>query len=96
MVYYPGISGSPDAQSMGSGDVWVFSGGHKVHGTWTRADRLQAVHPDGRRRHPDPAHPRAHVHRAASVGARQRHAEVVAALVQRVPPPSTSMRCPVT
>ena len=41
MVYLPGISGSPDAQSTGSGDAWVFSGGHKVHGTWTRADRLQ-------------------------------------------------------
>ena len=41
MVYLPGISGSPDAQSTGSGDAWVFSAGHKVHGTWTRADRLQ-------------------------------------------------------
>jgi hypothetical protein len=41
MVYLPGISGSPDAQSTGTGDVWVFSGGTKVHGTWTRSDRLQ-------------------------------------------------------
>ena len=41
MVYLPGISGSPDAQSTGTGDVWVFSGGTKIHGTWTRADRLQ-------------------------------------------------------
>ncbi len=41
MVYLPGISGSPDAQSTGTGDAWVFSGGTKVHGTWTRADRLQ-------------------------------------------------------
>jgi len=40
MVYLPGISGSPDAQSTGTGDAWVFSGGTKVHGTWTRADRL--------------------------------------------------------
>lgn len=41
MVYLPGISGSPDAQSTGTGDAWVFSGGTKVHGTWTRADRTQ-------------------------------------------------------
>jgi hypothetical protein len=41
MEYLPGISGSPDAQSTGTGDVWVFSGGKKVHGTWTRPDRLQ-------------------------------------------------------
>ncbi|MGB8859565.1 MAG: DUF3048 C-terminal domain-containing protein [Ilumatobacteraceae bacterium] len=41
MTYLPGISGSPDAQSTGTGDAWVFSGGNKVHGTWTRADRLQ-------------------------------------------------------
>ena len=41
MVYLPGISGSPDAQSTGTGDAWVFSGGTKIHGTWTRADRLQ-------------------------------------------------------
>ena len=41
MVYLPGISGSPDAQSVGTGEAWVFTGGNKVHGTWTRADRLQ-------------------------------------------------------
>jgi Protein of unknown function (DUF3048) N-terminal domain/Protein of unknown function (DUF3048) C-terminal domain len=41
MVYLPGISGSPDAQSTGEGEAWVFSGGNKVHGAWTRADRWQ-------------------------------------------------------
>jgi len=41
MVYNKGISGSPDAQSIGNGQAWVFSGGKVVHGTWTRADRLQ-------------------------------------------------------
>ncbi len=41
MVYKPGISGSPDAQSTGKGEAWVFTGGNVVHGTWTRSDRLQ-------------------------------------------------------
>ena len=41
MEYLPGVSGSPDAQSTGTGDAWVFSGGTKVHGTWARSDRLQ-------------------------------------------------------
>ncbi len=40
MVYNAGISGSPDAQSVGTGEAWVFTGGNLVHGTWTRADRL--------------------------------------------------------
>ena len=40
MVYNKGISGSPDAQSLGTGQAWVFTGGNMVHGTWTRADRL--------------------------------------------------------
>lgn len=40
MVYNKGISGSPDAQSVGNGQAWVFSGGNMVHGTWTRAERL--------------------------------------------------------
>ncbi len=39
MVYNPGISGSPDAVSVGKGEAWVFTGGSVVHGTWTRADR---------------------------------------------------------
>jgi len=41
MVYLPGVSNSPDAQSTGTGQAWVFSGGNMVHGTWTRADRKQ-------------------------------------------------------
>jgi hypothetical protein len=41
MQYAAGISGSPDAQSVGTGEVHVFTDGRVVHGTWTRADRLQ-------------------------------------------------------
>jgi hypothetical protein len=40
MDYTPGISGSPDAQSLGEGTVYVMTGGNLVVGTWTRADRL--------------------------------------------------------
>lgn len=40
MVYNPGISGSPDAVSVGKGKVYVFTGGNVVTGTWERADRL--------------------------------------------------------
>jgi hypothetical protein len=41
MQYLPGISGSPDAQSVGSGETWVFTGGNMIHGTWTRNDRKE-------------------------------------------------------
>ena len=41
MNYLPGISGSPDAQTLGGGEAFVFTAGNYVHGTWTRADRLQ-------------------------------------------------------
>jgi hypothetical protein len=41
MTYLPGISGSPDAQSVGKGEAFVFTGGHYIHGTWTRSDRLK-------------------------------------------------------
>lgn len=41
MVYLPGISHSPDAQSTGKGQAWVFTAGNMVHGTWTRADRTK-------------------------------------------------------
>jgi hypothetical protein len=41
MVYKPGISNSPDAQSIGTGTAWVFTAGRMVKGTWTRSDRLQ-------------------------------------------------------
>ncbi|MFZ9627922.1 MAG: DUF3048 domain-containing protein [Ilumatobacteraceae bacterium] len=39
MDYIVGVSGSPDAQSVGTGEAWVFSGGKFVRGTWTRASR---------------------------------------------------------
>jgi hypothetical protein len=39
MTYLPGISGSPDAQTIGSGRAFVFTGGQYVEGTWSRADR---------------------------------------------------------
>lgn len=38
MEYVPGISGSPDAQTIGKGEAFVFTGGNYVHGTWSRAD----------------------------------------------------------
>lgn len=41
MVYNPGISGSPDAVSVGTGKVYVFTGGNVITGTWERADRLK-------------------------------------------------------
>jgi Protein of unknown function (DUF3048) N-terminal domain/Protein of unknown function (DUF3048) C-terminal domain len=31
---------SPEAQTIGTGEVYVFSGGKVLHGKWTRADRL--------------------------------------------------------
>ena len=34
--YAPGVSGSPDAQTTGSGEAFVFTGGNYIHGTWTR------------------------------------------------------------
>lgn len=36
----PADRNSPEAQSVGSGEAFVFTGGSYVHGTWTRADRL--------------------------------------------------------
>jgi DUF3048 family protein len=38
MEYDPGISGSPDAQTLGSGEAFVLTGGNYIHGTWTRKD----------------------------------------------------------
>jgi hypothetical protein len=38
MDYLPGISNSPDAQTIGTNEVFVLTGGHVVHGTWTRND----------------------------------------------------------
>lgn len=40
MEYTPGISDSPDAQTIGKGEAFVFTGGNYVHATWARADRL--------------------------------------------------------
>lgn len=40
MNYLPGISGSPDAQTLDTGEAFVFSAGQYVHGTWSRTDRL--------------------------------------------------------
>lgn len=40
MQYASGISGSPDAQTIGSGEAFVFAAGKYVHATWTRNDRL--------------------------------------------------------
>jgi Protein of unknown function (DUF3048) N-terminal domain/Protein of unknown function (DUF3048) C-terminal domain len=40
MYYAPGISGSPDAQSVGGGKAYVLTGGNIIDGTWSRADRL--------------------------------------------------------
>lgn len=40
MDYRPGISGSPDAQTLGTGEAFVLTGGNVIHGTWTRHDRL--------------------------------------------------------
>ncbi len=36
--YRPGISGSPDAQTLGTGEVFVMTGGNYIHGTWSRDD----------------------------------------------------------
>lgn len=41
MTYNPGVSNSPDAVSVGTGEVWVHTGGNVVHGTWKRTDRTQ-------------------------------------------------------
>jgi hypothetical protein len=38
----PADPSSPEAQTIGSGQVLVYSGGVLVHGTWSRSDRLAA------------------------------------------------------
>ena len=68
MEYVPGISGSPDAQSLGAGEVFVFTGGNAIHGTWTRNDRLEPFALIDDAGQPDRADPRAHVHRAPTEG----------------------------
>ena len=42
MEYLPGISDSPDAQVVGTGEVFVLTGGDYVHGTWTKNDIHEA------------------------------------------------------
>ena len=39
MEYAKGISGSPDAQTVGSGKAFIFTAGNVVYGTWARADQ---------------------------------------------------------
>lgn len=37
----PADSRSPEAQTIGTGKAWVYTGGNVVEGTWTRDDRLK-------------------------------------------------------
>ena len=64
----PADARSPEAQTIGSGEAMVFTGGVLVRGTWTRADRLFADHPHRRGRQPDPAHAGSHVGGAGPSG----------------------------
>jgi hypothetical protein len=41
MEYLPGISDSPDAQTIGTGEAFVMTGGNYIHGTWERDDAHQ-------------------------------------------------------
>ena len=41
MEYLPGISDSPDAQTIGTGEAFIFSAGNYVHAKWSRDDRLK-------------------------------------------------------
>jgi hypothetical protein len=45
VVYRPSPADrrSPEAQTIGSGEAMVFTGGRMVAGTWTRADRLSPI-----------------------------------------------------
>ncbi|MEO7398001.1 MAG: DUF3048 C-terminal domain-containing protein, partial [Ilumatobacteraceae bacterium] len=40
MNYLPGISGSPDAQTIGEGEAHVLTGGNYIHATWSRPDKF--------------------------------------------------------
>jgi hypothetical protein len=48
MDYAPGISHSPDAQTIGTGEAFVLTGGNYIHGTWSRGDKHDpfALHAD--------------------------------------------------
>jgi hypothetical protein len=39
----PADARSPEAQTIGTGEAWVFTGGVLVRGTWSRADRFSGV-----------------------------------------------------
>jgi hypothetical protein len=39
MTYLPGISNSPDAQTIGEGEAFVLTGGNYIHATWSRPDK---------------------------------------------------------
>lgn len=39
MEYLPGISRSPDAQTIGTGEAFVLTGGNYIHATWSRPDK---------------------------------------------------------
>ncbi|HQZ36630.1 MAG TPA: DUF3048 domain-containing protein [Ilumatobacteraceae bacterium] len=39
----PADNRSPEAQTIGGGDAWLFTGGVVQRGTWTRTDRLSAI-----------------------------------------------------
>ena len=39
----PADNRSPEAQTIGSGEAWLFTDGVLVRGTWTRTDRLSAI-----------------------------------------------------
>ncbi|HRE03373.1 MAG TPA: DUF3048 domain-containing protein [Ilumatobacteraceae bacterium] len=41
--YVPGISGSPDAQTIGDGEAFVFTGGNYIHAFWHRADKYTPI-----------------------------------------------------
>jgi len=44
--YQPSVvdAHSPEAQTIGTGEVTVYTGGKVVNGTWTRADRTDVFH----------------------------------------------------
>jgi len=39
----PADNRSPEAQTIGTGEAWLFTGGVLARGTWTRNDRLSAI-----------------------------------------------------
>ncbi|MEO5724083.1 MAG: DUF3048 domain-containing protein [Ilumatobacteraceae bacterium] len=41
MQYLPGISNSPDAQTIGTGDAYVFTASNYIHAKWSKTDRVQ-------------------------------------------------------